>query len=242
LIATIPSADKSLRIVDGANHDLLHEPAGRGDQLEDSIIAWLDAHTGGPAVAATAPYAGHLTGDPKGWLQAIEIGGGIGARQEAGSPVTGAFDFDAAVGLPRPVGWFADVSARITPDLSSLAVRPIGIGVHDGALALGVDGGVSLLSGQHGAWSVSARAEAPLGFAHFGVAAEWDRWFSGSDANRTIGSDGLWLGGALRFGGDRSYWPHAHAGVGPTLFGGLDWGEQGRGWFLLAGLELFGAD
>jgi alpha-beta hydrolase superfamily lysophospholipase len=242
LIAAIPSTDKTLEIYDGYYHDLVHEPGDRGPKVEDAIVAWLDAHTGGPAIAAPPPYTGHLTGDPKGWLQTIELGGGIGARQEAGSSITGAFDGDAAFGLPRPVGWFGDVSERIAPDVSSLALRPVGIAVHDGALALGVDGGVSLLAMDHGAWSVSARAEAPLGFAHLGIAAEWDRWFSGNDANRTLGSDGLWLGGVLRFGGDRSYWPHAHAGVGPALLGGLDWGEQGRGWFLLAGLELFGAD
>ncbi len=251
LIATIPSGDRTLRIVDGANHDLLHEPGGRGEQIEDSIVAWLDAHTGGPAVrvndleaASGSPqgwYSGPLTGDPKGWLQAVDLGGGVGERQSAGSSIVGAFDFDAVLGRPRPIGWFGDLSARITPDVGSLALRPIGLGVHDGSFALGVDAGVSLLS-LHAAGSIAARLEAPLGFAHLGVAAEWDREFSGTDTNRTIGSDGLWLGGTLRFGGDRAYWPHAHAGVGPALLGGVDWGEQGRGWFLLVGLALFGAD
>jgi acylglycerol lipase len=242
LIETIPSQDKSLVIYDGFYHDLLHEPGDRGPRVEDEIAKWLDAHTGGPAVAASPPYSGELTGDPKGWVQTVEVGGGIGERESAGSSITGAFDFDAAFGRPRPIGWFGDVSARIGPDVGSLALRPIGLGVHSGAWAIGIDGGVGLLS-LHAAGSAAARLEIPLGVAHVSATAEWNRLFSNSGArNRTLGADGLWLGGVLRLGGDRAYWPHAHAGVGPALIGGLDWGELGRGWFVLAGLELFGAD
>jgi len=241
LIAAIPSTDKSLVIYDGYYHDLVHEPGDKGTRVEDELAAWLDAHTGGPAIAAPAPYTGPLTGDPKGWVQAVELGGGIGERQSAGSSVVGAVDFDAAFGRPRPVGWFGDISARVGPDIGSLALRPIGIGMHTGAFAIGASAGVGLLS-LHPATSVGARVDVPLGLAHLSVAAEWDRRFSNSGPVHTIGADGLWLGGTLRFGGDRAYWPRAHAGVGPALFGGLDWGEQGRGWFLLGGLEMFGAD
>ena len=242
LIAAIPAHDKALQIYEGYFHDLVHEPGGRGAKVEDAIAAWLDAHTGGPAVAAPPAYSGDLAGDPKGWVQAVELGAGIGERQADGAALEGAFDLGVALGRPRPLGWFGDLSARIAPDVGSLALRPLGLGAHQGPFALGVAVGVSLLSLHDLAASGSARIEAPLGFAHLGVAAEWDRRFSGMDDNRTVGADFVWLGGTLRFGGDRAYWPHAHAGVGPALFGGLDWGEQGRGWFLLAGLELFGAD
>jgi acylglycerol lipase len=241
LIETIPSTDKRLTIYLDYFHDLVHEPGDRGPHVEDDIAAWLDAHTGGPALQPQPIYEGDLTGDPKGWLQVVEIAGGIGERQTSGASVDGAFDFDAAFGLPGPVGWFGDVSARSTSDVGSIALRPIGIAAHGGAFALGIDGGISLLS-LHPAASVAARAEVPLGVAHFAVSAEWDRRFSNPDAVQTLDADGLWIAGTLRLFGDRAYWPHAHAGVGPAVIGGVDWGEQGRGWFVLAGLELFGAD
>jgi acylglycerol lipase len=242
LIAAIPAHDKALQIYEGFFHDLVHEPGDRGPKVEDDLAAWLDAHTGGAPVMSPMPYPGDLAGEPTGWVQAVELGAGIGERQGAGAAVDGTFDLGIALGRPRPLGWFGDLSARIAPDVGSLALRPLGVGGHEGSLAFGASIGVGLLSLRDAALSASLRLEAPLGFAHLGVAFEWDRRFSGMDDNRTLGADFAWLGGVLRFGGDRAYWPHAHAGVGPALFGGLDWGEQGRGWFLMGGLELYGAD
>jgi hypothetical protein len=43
----------------------------------------------------------------------------------------------------------------------------------------------------------------------------------------------------LRWPGDRDYWTHATAGVGPIVtVGSTDSG----GWFATAGLQLFGCD
>ena len=242
LIDAIPAKDKSLRIYDGYFHDLVHEPAGRGARVQADIAAWLDAHTGGAPVAAPAIPDAPLAGDPQGWLQVVEAGIGVGERQTDAASVEDAYDIAIALGRPRPLGWFGDLSIRGAPDGGSLALRPLGMGAHEGPFAIGISVGVSVLSLRDFAASGAARIELPIGSMHLGAAAEWDRRFSGMDDNRTIGADFVWLGGVLRFGGDRTYWPHAHAGIGPALFGGLDWGEQGRGWFLLAGLEIYGAD
>jgi acylglycerol lipase len=46
--------DRTLRLYPGLAHDLLHEPGGAGATVAGEVRAWLDAHTGGPAVALRA--------------------------------------------------------------------------------------------------------------------------------------------------------------------------------------------
>ena len=50
------------------------------------------------------------------------------------------------------------------------------------------------------------------------------------------------LVGSVRLGGDRAYWPHARAGVGPMLSGGYECQGDTCGFMALAGLQLYGVD
>jgi hypothetical protein len=47
---------------------------------------------------------------------------------------------------------------------------------------------------------------------------------------------------SIRFGGDRHYWPHARAGVGPVLCVGYAWRADDPAWFATAGIQLYGVD
>ncbi|HEV7559650.1 MAG TPA: alpha/beta hydrolase, partial [Kofleriaceae bacterium] len=75
LVRAAASADKTLHIYDGLFHDLLHEP--KHVEVEDDILAWLGAHTGGPAIPATPIYPGHLAGDPKHFVQVVQSSVGV---------------------------------------------------------------------------------------------------------------------------------------------------------------------
>ncbi len=231
LIERAPAADKTLRIYEGFFHDLLHEP--KAAQVEDDIVAWVDAHAGGPAVVAPPIHAGRLAGDPRGWTQAVEVGAGIGE----GTVFAG--DLSVELARPAPLGWHGALTARIAGDYKALALRPIGIAARFGAAMVGVSAGGALLTGTHFAFAAGADAELPLGPIHASLTGEWAR---ASDGPGPLGSTQLWTGGALRLGGDRSYWPHASAGVGPMIGGGLAWLGDTHAWVITAGLELYGAD
>ena len=120
LIERAPSHDKTLRIYDGFAHDLVHEP--NGAQVEDDMLAWLAAHTGGPAVTRRrAIYAGPLRGDPAGSLVALRLGGGVvGAKSDFGGSATGLFELGLHVGFGAPIGW---AGARDDPRIRSTASR-----------------------------------------------------------------------------------------------------------------------
>jgi alpha-beta hydrolase superfamily lysophospholipase len=241
LIEAVPANDKTLRIYDGLFHDLLHEPNGKGKQVEDDIVAWLDAHTGGAAVTAPPIYTGELAGDPRGWTQVVLLGLGVG-----GSPTRTLLAGDLAfrIARPRPLGWHGALTARFAPDARSIALRPAGVATRVGWTAAGLSFGGSWLHGNELGLSTEAWIEQSLGPAHLGVAVEHVVRVTGAQP-RNAGpgnSELLWLEGIVRFGGERDYWPHARAGVGPALIGGYDWVGNNRGWFVLAGLQLFGAD
>ena len=232
LVAVAPSSDKALKIYDGYYHDLLHEPGGKGTKVEDDVMAWLAAHTGGAAFAAPAPYTGHLAGDPRGWTQAVELVGGIYEDTSHVSHVGGRLAIELS--RPAPVGWHGDVTVHAIRTVLMAALRPVGIAVRGGPLALGVSGGGEVLCGTASCslqWSVGSSLELATRYVHGSAFAQYDT--------------ALWLvGGSLRLPGDRAYWPNAHAGVGPIVTGGavvLDNGNY-EGFFVALGLELYGAD
>ncbi|MGE5187283.1 MAG: lysophospholipase [Acidobacteriota bacterium] len=231
LVATAPAADKTLRIYDGYFHDLLHEPAGRGTHVEDDVLAWLGAHTGGPAVAAPAPYAGHLAGDPRGWTQAVELVGGAYEDTNHVSHLGGRFALELS--RPAPIGWHGEVTIHAIRSVQMYAVRPVGIELRGGPVAIGVSGGGELLCGTSCSleWSAGASLQLATPYVHASAFAQYDTAL-------------YLLGGSVRLPGDRAYWPRAHAGVGPIVTGGAVLRDGGtyEGFFVAAGLELYGAD
>jgi acylglycerol lipase len=242
LIERVPAADKTLRIYEGLYHDLLHEP---GTQVADDILAWLDAHTGGSPITPSAPYTGHLTGDPRGWTQAVAFSLGV-AR--SGDDTDFAGDVSVHLARPRPFGWHGMLSARLVGSYKEATLAPAGFAIRFGTAAIGgafgVATGGSLLSGSpHFAIPATAWFELSFGPSHLSA--------SGSLAYR-IGGDPLRDGPlksdvasasvALRFGSDRAYWPHAIAGVGPIVAASVTSISGERAWTLTAGLQLFGSD
>lgn len=72
LLARASSTDKTLRIYPGFPHDLLHEPSSA--LVIADLIAWLDAHTGGPAVSfPSTPLTTPLRGDNAGRSVSVEL-------------------------------------------------------------------------------------------------------------------------------------------------------------------------
>ena len=233
LIEHAPAQDKSLRIYAGFFHDLLHEP--KHDLVEADIHAWLDAHTGGAAVAAPAIYRDHLAGDPRGWTQAIQFAAGISRGFD--EKVT-RFGGDVAINLarPRPIGWHGAITARYANTRYAIALKPIGVALRFGGGVLGVSAGGALLTDAEFGVAAGAWFEQPAGPLHLGVRADYEHaFFAGA---RNVGL----LVGSVRLGGDRAYWPHARAGVGPMISGGYECQGDTCGFLALLGLQLYGAD
>ena len=236
LIREAPSSDRTLKIYPNFAHDLLHEPTGK--QVEDDIVAWLDAHTGGKPLEPTPIYAGHLAGDPRGWTQGVEATGGIVWKDDRKN-FTGSFAFQLA--RPRPLGWHGELTARYASNYRSVALRPLGAALRAGPAMLGVAFGASFVTGKEFAASGGAMIEVPLGPIHAGAQLEFSRIFGGNPTG-TFNAELVWTTLSLRFPGDKAYWPHAHAGVGPVLQGGSAWLQDAQAWILTIGLELYGAD
>ncbi len=237
LIELAPSTDKTLKIFPGLFHDLLHEP--RGAEVRAEIIGWLEAHNGGVAMPVEPPYTGHLDGKPRGWMQSLQIALGAGkpSSELLGTQFDGRLAIDLAI--PRPLGWSGSFTMRRLNGHESIALRPLGLALHVGGTALGVSAGGSILGGElvggtHVALAAGAFLEQSAGPVHISLFGEYDK-ASGRDAFVDAGL-------ALRFGGDREYWPHASAGVGPLVLAGLDREGDSYGWFVLVGLQLYGAD
>jgi hypothetical protein len=180
-------------------------------------------------------YAGHLAGDPRGWTQAIEFAGGISRGFD--EKVT-RFGGELAVNLarPRPFGFHGAFTARYGNARYAIDLRPIGVAARFGGAVIGLSGGGTLLTDAHFGVSAGAWYEQPLGPMHLGVRADYEHgFFAGA---RNVGL----LVGSLRLGGDRAYWPHARAGVGPMVSGGYECQGDTCGFMAMLGLQLYGAD
>lgn len=233
LIETAPSRDKTLQIYDGFWHDLLHEPDHA--RVETDMLAWLDARVAGTPPPAPAVYAGHLDGDPRGWTQALELAAGI-AQPTAGGGTYFAGMFALSLARPRPVGWHGALTAHRIGDGYSVALRPLGAGVRAGATFVGVSAGVSLLTDADIGATGGVTIEQPAGPMHVSLHGDLERAFS-SDAPWTeVGTF------SLRLGGDRAYWPRAHAGIGPAVTGALACTDGTCAWAALLGLQMYGVD
>ena len=240
LVRAAASTDKRLQIYEGYAHDLLHEP--KGAKVADDILAWLDAHTGGDALVATPLFPGRLRGEPGAWLQAISFSGGVRGLEDEGDL---GFAGLAAVhlGKLRPLGWHGSVTGQLIGDYRAVSLRPLGVMGRLGAAALGISGGISGITNTKVAVSFGAFAELPFGPAHFSLLAERQRGIANTNDHGPLASDLLQTALSIRYGGDRHYWPHAAAGVGPVITGGVDWvGAASADWFVTLGLQLYGAD
>lgn len=251
-----PNPDKTLMIVDGYAHDLLHERESdrfcsacdpKGHPVVVSTIQWLGYRTGGarpPWVGnALYPSSAKLAGTPRGWTESVEASAGIASLPRTDSSertIAFAGAFQLAVARPRPIGWHGSLGARIVRDDIAAALRPLGVALRFGGGVVGVSGGAGLVGSDFAA-SGAAWFEHPLGPAHVGASATWDRTFGDSDRG-PLGADLLATTLSLRFGGDRQYWPNAWAGVGPLVTGGFVWLGDERAWMLGMGLSLYGAD
>jgi hypothetical protein len=237
LVDTAPAADKSLHIYNGLFHDLIHEP--KGAEVRADILAWLDAHTGGPAVTAPPRYEGTLAGEPRGWTQAIELAAGLShGLDDSRNHFAGGIAIELS--RPRPIGWHGALTARWANTNYAVAFRPLGIALRFGGAVVGVSGGAALTKGIDGAqlgYAGGLWYEQPLGPIHFGLRADYERGLAINAHNAG------WLLGSVRLGGDRSYWPHTTAGVGPVISGGYECVfDDICSAVALVGIELYGAD
>jgi len=240
LIEIAPSRDKTLRIYEGFSHDLVHEP--QGAKVEDDILAWIGAHTGGPAVPPPAIYRGELHGDPAGRLVSLQLGGGI-VGDDLASP-SGLFELNVRLGKRAPIGWAGAVTFKASGDGIAAALMPVGGSLRFGGGGLGVASGISTLpDGFNLAIPVGAWVELPLGPLHATLSGQLDYRLT-DDPPRAgpLSSDLAEVGLALRVPGDRRYWPGSHAGVGPYVRGALLDGGGDPVYLVTAGLALYGAD
>jgi hypothetical protein len=181
------------------------------------------------------PYTGHLTGEVRGWTQAIELAAGISrgfAEQRT------RFGGELAINLarPRPIGWHGSFTARIANARYAIALKPLGVALRFGAGVVGLSAGGALLTDTHFGVAAGLWYEQPAGPVHLGIRADYEHgFFAGA---RNVGL----LVGSLRLGGDRAYWPHARAGVGPMLTGGYECQGDTCGFLALLGLQLYGVD
>jgi alpha-beta hydrolase superfamily lysophospholipase len=257
LVVRAGSSDKTLRLYDGYYHDLLHEP-GR-DRVVGDVLAWLDAHTGGPHAGAPPPSDAPLgasadtlplRGDRASGSLEVEID----ARAEkalalAGSPFGGTGDLRVRAGLGR-IGWLGGADVRLGSQggfLWEADAYPLGLGIRSGSAQLGVTGGI-------GGWGVDgtnvahipaeAVAEVPLGptrlLARGSIA--W-RVSGGGPGTSVLGfADEANAFVAVRIGRDVRYWPDFRAGQGPLL--GITYARRGVVdlWGLALGIALWGAN
>lgn len=242
LIAHAPSTDKTLRIYEGFSHDLVHEP--KGVQVEDDVLAWLAAHTGGPAVTPPPLYTGKLHGDPAGRMVAVQIGGGATRGFDTTSrEVLGLFEFTLHVAKRRTIGWGGTLNLRAGAGGFFGTLAPAGL-----ALKLGRGGTVGLASGAtllDGELAIPVRLwlEQSLGPVHLTLRGQVDYQVSGTGASGGIvGEDLLDVGATLRVPGDRDYWPGSRAGVGLYLQAGVLRAGRDESFIASLGLALFGAD
>lgn len=211
LVARAGTQDRTLRLYDGLQHDLLHEPAGA--QVANDIVAWLDAHV--DHAAPPFPSAPHRTlrGDRRAMSLAVELD----ARGEHTDDVDGATGgLRLRLGVGR-IGYTAGLDLRagyldgawLAADLHALG---LGIRAGNGAsLALTAGGGARRAAGTTTlSLPVEAALELPLGPVHVmargGVAITDDD----TEVRALLG---------LRLGRDARYWPRTVAGAGPFIAG-----------------------
>lgn len=255
LVARAGSRDKMLRLYPGVHHDMFHDP--KTPEITAELQAWLDAHTGGPALTFTSsPTDRPLKGDARGRAMALELD----ARAElprgealGGDPGVTA-GLRARLGLGRGgagVGYHGGVDLRggvldgghyeLDVHLAGLALRA------ESGATLAVTGGVGV-GGVRGAGAtdvpVELSLELPLGGARLlgraGLAWRLSGDEYADDALAGVDEASALLG--VRLGPDIKYWSSVRAGAGPFLavtYRNLGGAEL---WGVALGAQLWGGN
>jgi Serine aminopeptidase, S33 len=218
-----------------------------GERVEGELAAWLDAHTGAPALLPPEAAPERLPGERGPGTASAEIGAVIVVTSGARSHV------DLRAGASPGGGalaWHGALDLRVgTGDNAGLGVTALPVGV---ARRLGRAGELSLAAGVSAGWpgdvgdlAIPARLQLdlPLGPTHLLARVTASRVVRGAaPPSRTLGADAIEATAALRLGGDRAYWSQLSAGSGP--FVGVTWLRSGGAdtWGIALGLHLWGAD
>lgn len=223
LVARAGARDRTLRLYEDLQHDLLHEPAGGGERVTQDVVAWLDAHTGGPAAPFSSSPFRRLRGDRRSMALSLELDG-HGERDEAGDVGAGA-GLRVRIGFGR-IGYVGGIDVRggyLDGGVFDAELHALGIGVRGetgrslaltGAAAVAREAGSARMRAP-----IEAAIELPAGPVHLlaRAAIAWhlygpaldDEAFGVADEARGL------LG--IRIGRDLGYWPGTAAGTGPFV-------------------------
>ena len=245
LVARAGGSDRTLRLYDGLHHDVFHDPAG--DQVAADVLAWVAAHTGGPAVQFDAPAATPLAGDRRPLAMAVELdargehaGDDTGATAGLRLRVATGATLGYAGGIDLRAGYLGGGYFEVDAHLLGLAVRSGGA-----LVTLTAGAGVGGLRG-NGATHlpVELAIEAPLGptrvLARAGAGWRLGGTRYADDAFGLADEASALIG--LRLGRDRGYWSTVRAGAGP--FVALGYRNLGGAdvWAISLGGELWGGN
>jgi acylglycerol lipase len=233
------SADRTLKLYDGAYHDLLHDRDAVA--VAADINDWMDARAAfsDPALAAGAtdgvvlPERRRLRGDRGASALSLSVAltGSRLSDPVAGDQWTRGAAFAAGFTIGRwprsgatGAGWHLALDARVAgnPKVEAANLYPLGVGLRigDGQVALG--GGI----GRHSnfatsAWVVPVRlaVDQPLGPVHLLARATLTFRVSGDEARETsaLGSHNASALVGVRLGADIPYWSRLVAGRGLFL-------------------------
>lgn len=209
------ATDKTLRLYEGAAHDLVHEPARA--RIVADLVAWMDERTGGPPAAfGDAPVPRRLRGDRR--HPSASVAAELAYRrtdEDAPAQVAGGGVRTRWL-LGRRPSWALGLDAEL---LGGDALRyraaayPLGVGLvrPGGVIALVVGGGV-VDPGADAAFEGSAvlDVEAQLGPVRL---LGWARAAWVPEDELQSGH----AGAAVRLGRSHRYWSTTHAGAGPYL-------------------------
>lgn len=226
LVARAGAADKTLRVYPGFPHDLFHEP--NSSLVSGELRAWLDAHTGGPAVPfASTPLTTALRGESAGRALSVEL------DVRADAPSSSELDGGISAGLRSRVG--VGPSARLSYygglDLRAgaqdgfryeAAGHVLGVATRSRSTLLALSGGLSLGNLRDGAAlsaPVELSFEASVGPTRLlaRAAASWALTGDGY-ADSALGiADEVSAFAGLRLFSDHHYWSATAAGAGPYV-------------------------
>jgi acylglycerol lipase len=243
LVARAGATDRTLRIYDGAAHDVLRDG---GDRVAADILAWLDAHTGGPPVRFDPPPARPLGGDRPPSTMAVELD----ARGETGDDSGATAGLRLRLGTGRSFGYTGGLDLRagyLGGARFEADGHLLGLAARSGAATVSVTAGVGL-GGVRGAGAshlpVELALEAPLGPTRLLARAGLGWRLGGARyAGDAFGlADEVTALVGLRIGRDLGYWSTVRAGAGPFVavtYRNLGGGEL---WGLALGGELWGGN
>ncbi|MBL8714645.1 MAG: lysophospholipase [Myxococcales bacterium] len=249
-VAKVSSKDKTLRLYEGLNHDLMHEPEGA--RVMDDIVAWLLGETGGAKPDRPAPPTTALKGDRGPSALSIVFAGGAEVprdREQVGGArvgATGMLSIRASVGRLGYAGGLDLGFTTLGATRFSADAHLLGLGAR-----LGLGGQLALTGGFGVGGPRGTKAtrvpleltlELPLGplrvLLRQGLAL---RTTGPAVDDRALGPFAdAWSLLGVRFGRDVRYWGDVTAGTGPYL--GLTYRRTGNVdvFGLGFGIDLFG--